>query len=206
MTFPESFQVLHQNAPFCTLLLEIFKIRLWRPTMNKKNSIVVAYALITASSFGWATPIKQEVKPVTLPEKSAKPMGPKTTPIETKKSKQLKIEAHIDPKELGYKKFFSTYYPDTLKIRANGKEVYALTNKDKVESKEITIPVNGNKVTIEYDYEWDMITGKRTGTKRVEFDVNDKANKLELEFGSWKEDNRIVIPQAKQIGDEQKVK
>lgn len=174
--------------------------------MNKRNSIVVACALITSSSFAWATPIKQEIKPVALPEKAAKPVENKATPAEIKKSRQLKIEAHIDPKGLGYKKFFSTYYPDTLKIRANGKEIYALTNKDKVESKEITIPVNENKVTIEYDYEWDMITGKRTGTKRVEFDVNDKANKLELEFGSWKEDNRIVIPQAKQVGDEQKIK
>jgi len=173
--------------------------------MSKKNIIVIVCALVTASSFAWATPIKQEIKPVTLPEKADRPMAPKAAPAETKKSKQLKIEAHIDPKGLGYKKFFSTYYPDSLTIRANGKEVYALTNKDKVESKEITIPVNDNKVIIEYDYEWDMITGKRTGTKRVEFDVNDKANKLELEFGSWKEDNRIVIPQAKQVGDEQKI-
>lgn len=167
--------------------------------MNKKNIILLMLALaVHTLAFGAATslptPAAEQPKPIIIPVPS--------------KTRNVKIKADIDPKELGYTKFFSTYYPDTLKIRANGKEVYALTNKDKIEAKEITIPVDGDTVVVEYEYEWDMgrMAGKRTGTKRAEFKVNDKIDKLELEFGSWKDDNRIVIPQAKQVGLEEKIK
>ncbi len=163
--------------------------------MQKKMIIVTILVVTTATALAWAT----------MPEKKPAAIAPGTLP-KTVAPRQVKIKANIKPDELGYKKFFSTYYPDTLKIRANGKEVYALTNKDKVESKEISIPVDGNKLTIEYEYEWDMITGKRTGTKQVEFDLTNKVDKLELEFGSWKEENRILIPQATQVGVEQKIK
>ncbi len=125
---------------------------------------------------------------------------------EEKKNRSVIIQPKIDRNDLGYNKFFSTYYPEKLDIKINGKQVYSLQGKD-IENKEVTIPVDGNKLTVEYDYEWDMITGKRTGTKRVEFDLNnDTIKKLELEFGSWKDENRIVIPQAKQVGKEEKIK
>lgn len=170
--------------------------------MNKKNIMLLILAFaVNNSAFGAASPRTDLAVPVAqIPKEAA---VPKPAAL-----RSIKIKADIDPKELGYKKFFSTYYPDTLKIRANGKEVYALTNKDKVEAKEITIPVDGDKVVVEYEYEWDMgkMVGKRTGTKRAEFKVNDKVDKLELEFGSWNKDNRIVIPHASQVGKEEKIK
>lgn len=155
--------------------------------------------LISSSLFAGNAPTKQEPKVVSSPEKKVEPSKPA-------KNRQLTIEPKIDRSELGYKKFFSTYYPDTFKVRANGKEVYVIKDKKLLTDKPISIPVDNNKLTIEYDYEWDMITGKRTGTKQVEFNVDEKAKNLDLQFNSWKEDNRIIIPQAKQVGDEKKIK
>jgi len=171
----------------------------------EKTIFIFIITLTTSPSLAWATPEKPAF--VSAPKIQSVASAPVVAPASTK-VRQIKIKADIKPEELGYKKFFSTYYPDTLKIRANGKEIYSLTNKDKIEAKEITIPVNGDKVVVEYDYEWNMGLGmvKRTGTKRAEFKVNDKIDKLELEFGSWKNDNRMVIPQAKQVGEEIKIK
>lgn len=185
---------MHQKIQTSKLLVKQYTIQIRGFIMKKK--LIVLWITLHATIY---CPMDTEKKIEKLTD--AQPA------TEAKKSKFLKIEAHIDKdKDLGYKKFFSTYYPEDLTIKVNGKKVYEIKKNKVVNEEEVTIPVDENKLVVEYEYQWDMITGKRTGTKRAEFNVDQNADKLDLRFGSWKNDNRIVIPQATQIGKEEKIK
>ena len=59
-----------------------------------------------------------------------------------------------------------------------------------------------NKITIQYEYVWKVPFGKRTGAKKVTFEIPENTDEAEITFAGWKEAQRIEMPQAKKLSDE----
>lgn len=109
----------------------------------------------------------------------------KVTVTKPEEKRKVTVNNTIVQKDLGYYKFFMTHYPSEFTLNVNGK---------KLESKQQVV-VEEPRLTIVYSYEWSSPLGRVKKSKTLVYDIDQKTEKIDLSFTSWKEDEpRIKAP------------
>jgi len=99
--------------------------------------------------------------------------------------RKVTVNNTIAQKDLGYYKFFMTHYPSEFNVQVNGK---------KLDSKEQLV-IDEPRLNIIYTYEWNSPLGRVKKSKTLVYDIDQKTEKIDLSFTSWKEDEpRIKAP------------
>lgn len=99
--------------------------------------------------------------------------------------RKITVSNTIAQKDLGYYKFFMTHYPSEFNVQVNGK---------KLDSNEQLV-VDEPRLNIIYSYEWSSPLGRVKKSKTLVYDIDQKTDKIDLSFTSWKEDEpRIKAP------------
>jgi hypothetical protein len=99
--------------------------------------------------------------------------------------RKITINNTIVKKDLGYYKCWMTHYPSEFHVHVNGK---------KLDSKE-QIVIDEPRLNVMYSYEWSSPLGKVKKSKTLVYDIDQKTEKIDLSFTSWKEDEpRIKAP------------
>lgn len=124
---------------------------------------------------------KKEVESVVTPILDKEEVVTKT-PEEKRK---VTINNTIVKKDLGYYKCWMTHYPSEFHVHVNGK---------KLDSKE-QIVIDEPRFNVVYSYEWSSPLGRVKKSKTLVYDIDQKTEKIDLSFTSWKEEEpRIKAP------------
>jgi len=103
-----------------------------------------------------------------------------------KRTRTVTITNAVTKKMTCYKYCYQEHEPGTFAIRVNGKPL--------PQGENITIPVTGKPVKVEYDFSF--AGGLYTGTRKQSFTLNPETNSTELTF-DWNNEHRVSLAGAK---------
>ncbi len=168
--------------------------------MAHASYILIMCLLLFSSIFGTQAekviaPIasqKKEIEKVVTPTLIQEKVESKTPSFAADKSadesagkRKITINNTIAKKDLGYYKCWMTHYPSEFNVHVNGK---------KLDSKEQVV-VDEPRFNVMYSYEWSSPLGRVKKSKTLVYDIDQKTEKIDLSFTSWKEDEpRIKAP------------
>ena len=129
------------------------------------------------------TPYMQDMMVTSVqPEPSTK-----TKTDKQKKQRSICLKNGITKKMISYTKCFVSYTPD-FRLQIGDQELRP--------GKAQTITVDGDTITIAYDY--NFLNGYKKGRRVVSFALPEHKNEFEVTF-SWKNDWRVILESAKPI-------
>lgn len=159
-----------------------------------KQSISLAFLLIPLHAYTNTNLLSTNINPTHIVPKEVVIPTKKITE-EDEKAKTIIVKNNIAKKDTYKTKFFMRHYPEEFKIKVNGKEL------ENGQEAEIITP--DKKFSVQYSYIWNAPWGKITGTKQVNYKLEDNnVKKIDLHFSSWDDEYRIKASNAKPVNVE----